>query len=121
MRTADMVVVKQGTRAGQERRAETPGMALYIGPSQSGGCDLRALINTSLSLVYTHPAANMSDGEGHGGMPPNDDDLSLPKATVAKMISGAARTAPLRHSRPVTLFLQSCCPKMSCAQRRRET
>ena len=31
----------------------------------------------------------MSDGEGHGGLPPNDDDLSLPKATVAKMISGA--------------------------------
>ena len=31
----------------------------------------------------------MSDGEGHGGLPPNDDDLSLPKATVAKMITGA--------------------------------
>ncbi|KAF7800010.1 hypothetical protein EIP86_011253 [Pleurotus ostreatoroseus] len=29
----------------------------------------------------------MSDGEGHGGLPPNDDDLSLPKATVAKMIT----------------------------------
>ena len=29
----------------------------------------------------------MSDREGHGG-PPGDDDLSLPKATVAKMISG---------------------------------
>ncbi|GJE84594.1 histone-fold-containing protein [Phanerochaete sordida] len=29
----------------------------------------------------------MSDNEGHGGLPPNDDDLSLPKATVAKMIS----------------------------------
>ncbi|VDC06890.1 unnamed protein product [Peniophora sp. CBMAI 1063] len=28
----------------------------------------------------------MSDREGHGG-PPGDDDLSLPKATVAKMIS----------------------------------
>jgi len=31
----------------------------------------------------------MSDREGHsGGPPPTDDDLSLPKATVAKMISG---------------------------------
>ncbi|KIP12870.1 hypothetical protein PHLGIDRAFT_61157 [Phlebiopsis gigantea 11061_1 CR5-6] len=29
----------------------------------------------------------MSDNEGHGGLPPTDDDLSLPKATVAKMIS----------------------------------
>jgi len=30
----------------------------------------------------------MSDREGHpGGLPPTDDDLSLPKATVAKMIS----------------------------------
>ena len=40
VRTADMVVVKQGTRAGRERRAETPGMALYIGPAQCGRCDL---------------------------------------------------------------------------------
>ncbi|KAG6812652.1 hypothetical protein H0H92_001602 [Tricholoma furcatifolium] len=32
----------------------------------------------------------MSDREGHsGGPPPTDDDLSLPKATVAKMISEA--------------------------------
>jgi len=29
----------------------------------------------------------MSDREGHPGPPPTDDDLSLPKATVAKMIS----------------------------------
>ena len=29
----------------------------------------------------------MSDHEGHGG-PGGDDDLSLPKATVAKMITG---------------------------------
>jgi len=29
----------------------------------------------------------MSDREGHSGGPPTDDDLSLPKATVAKMIS----------------------------------
>ncbi|THV03315.1 histone-fold-containing protein [Dendrothele bispora CBS 962.96] len=29
----------------------------------------------------------MSDREGHSGAPPTDDDLSLPKATVAKMIT----------------------------------
>ncbi|KAF8505509.1 histone-fold-containing protein [Russula emetica] len=29
----------------------------------------------------------MSDREGHSGLPPTDDDLSLPKATVAKMIT----------------------------------
>ncbi|KAI9448297.1 histone-fold-containing protein [Lactarius indigo] len=29
----------------------------------------------------------MSDREGHSGLPPVDDDLSLPKATVAKMIT----------------------------------
>lgn len=31
----------------------------------------------------------MSDREGgSGGVPPTDEDLSLPKATVAKMITG---------------------------------
>jgi len=29
----------------------------------------------------------MSDREGHSGAPPSDEDLSLPKATVAKMIA----------------------------------
>lgn len=32
----------------------------------------------------------MSDREGHSGAPPGDDDLSLPKATVTKMIAGEA-------------------------------
>lgn len=31
----------------------------------------------------------MSDREGASGVPPIDDELSLPKATVAKMINGA--------------------------------
>ena len=31
----------------------------------------------------------MSDREGGSGLPPIDDELSLPKATVAKMISGS--------------------------------
>lgn len=30
----------------------------------------------------------MSDREGHSGAPPSDEDLSLPKATVSKMITG---------------------------------
>ncbi|THH18553.1 hypothetical protein EW146_g2436 [Bondarzewia mesenterica] len=30
----------------------------------------------------------MSDREGHSGAPASDEDLSLPKATVAKMITG---------------------------------
>jgi hypothetical protein len=32
----------------------------------------------------------MSDREGTSGLPPGDDDLSLPKATVAKMIAGTS-------------------------------
>jgi hypothetical protein len=34
---------------------------------------------------------NMSDREGHSGAGPSDEDLSLPKATVAKMISGMSQ------------------------------
>ena len=43
-----------------------------------------------LRLVFVPPsqARAMSDREGHSGAPPADDDLSLPKATVAKMIAG---------------------------------
>lgn len=37
-------------------------------------------------LIFAY-FSTMSDREGHPG-PPGDDDLSLPKATVAKMISG---------------------------------
>jgi hypothetical protein len=41
----------------------------------------------------------MSDHEGHSGVPGADDDLSLPKATVAKMING---TLPLwDHCHPL--------------------
>jgi len=41
----------------------------------------------------------MSDREGNsGGGAPPDEDLSLPKATVAKMISGMC-------------FVQTCSPK----------
>ena len=37
--------------------------------------------------------STMSDREGHSGAP-TDEDLSLPKATVAKMITGALRASP---------------------------
>jgi hypothetical protein len=38
---------------------------------------------------YVQVCRAMSDREGHsGGPPPVDDDLSLPKATVTKMITG---------------------------------
>lgn len=35
----------------------------------------------------------MSDHEGHSGAPGSDEDLSLPKATVAKMITGTKSIA----------------------------
>ena len=47
----------------------------------------------------------MSDNEGHSGAPPSDEDLSLPKATVAKMISGTlASVMDYAHSF-LTLFI----------------
>ena len=47
----------------------------------------------------------MSDNEGHSGAPPSDEDLSLPKATVAKMISGTpASVIDYAHSF-LTLFI----------------
>ena len=45
----------------------------------------------------------MSDREGHPGPPPTDDDLSLPKATVAKMISGMYQQHIAQYH-----FLRSC-------------
>ena len=50
----------------------------------------------------------MSDNEGHSGAPPSDEDLSLPKATVAKMISGTlASIMDYAHSF-LTLFIYGC-------------
>ena len=43
----------------------------------------------------------MSDREGHSGAP-TDEDLSLPKATVAKMITGALPASP--SSAPASLI-----------------
>jgi hypothetical protein len=46
----------------------------------------------------------MSDREGHsGGVPGTDEDLSLPKATVAKMIAGAL-VINLNFSKHLTRF-----------------
>ena len=47
----------------------------------------------------------MSDREGHSGIPPGDDDLSLPKATVAKMITGSSLGLP--HTLPARLLKKS--------------
>jgi len=43
--------------------------------------------STRLVSSAPSPVSAMSDREGHSGLPPTDDDLSLPKATVAKMIT----------------------------------
>jgi hypothetical protein len=44
---------------------------------------------TSEICLFVPKLSAMSDREGHsGGPPPVDDDLSLPKATVTKMIAG---------------------------------
>lgn len=63
----------------------------------------------------------MSDREGLGGQPGADDDLSLPKATVAKMINGAPL---LRMSSNVQFELisypyriQNCCQTIFRVQR----
>ncbi|KAJ3555140.1 hypothetical protein NM688_g2739 [Phlebia brevispora] len=83
-----MVVEEQGTRAGSERRAEPLALSHIKATSKCGGserCDRALLRHFHFAHVALH--SKMSDGEGHGGMPPNDDDLSLPKATVAKMIT----------------------------------
>lgn len=51
----------------------------------------------------------MSDREGHSGAPPGDDDLSLPKATVAKMIAGVHYQpySSLVHVLPILIDLQN--------------
>lgn len=82
-------------------------------------------------LVYSHhtltrivtPQADMSDNEGHGSLPSTDDDLSLPKATVAKMISGENRShAPAAFCASLTLqvlrYLPSRVPAKGCFVRK---
>lgn len=52
------------------------------------------LLLISLPLL-SFSAKAMSDREGtSGGAPSSDEDLSLPKATVAKMITGASLKTP---------------------------
>lgn len=63
----------------------------YRHGSQKSTCEVSTKFGTGLIiilyfLIFTY-LSTMSDREGHSG-PPGDDDLSLPKATVAKMISG---------------------------------
>lgn len=59
---------------------------------------VRTLKSPKREVEHIHPSpytcsrrprrTDMSDREGHVGSGSTDDDLSLPKATVAKMISG---------------------------------
>ena len=58
--------------------------------SQTSNCFAPQYHTTSLPRSQ---AEKMSDREGGSGVPPLDDELSLPKATVQKMISGK-RPAP---------------------------
>lgn len=66
---------------------------------------------------------NMSDREGHSGGAGTDEDLSLPKATVAKMIAGTSHPHPLRHVviHQVRPFNQNSCPAMWFAPKKRVT
>jgi hypothetical protein len=61
----------------------------------------------------------MSDREGNsGGAPGSDDDLSLPKATVAKMITGERR--PIFMLVPLTIPLELLPPDVVCAKETRD-
>ena len=51
--------------------------------------------------TYCTPSA-MSDREGRSA--PSDDDLSLPRATVAKMIQGTGHLHPIFHFPPPIFF-----------------
>lgn len=60
----------------------------------------------------------MSDREGRGA-PANDDDLSLPRATVAKMIQGIlVFRAPF--SRLTSNFIELLPDEVSCAKETRD-
>ena len=64
----------------------------------------------------------MSDREGHsGGIPAADDDLSLPKATVTKMITGEfgiCTTARFSHTALVNVELLPS--EVTCAKETRD-
>jgi hypothetical protein len=61
----------------------------------------------------------MSDREAFGSAV--DDELSLPKATVSKMISGEFHFTTDAGGVAERLDHQNSCPTMSHAQRKRET
>lgn len=65
----------------------------------------------------------MSDREGHSGAGPSDEDLSLPKATVAKMISGMSQKHVV-HFRTLQLlfvwFSELLLPEVTCAKETRD-
>lgn len=55
----------------------------------------------------------MSDREGHsGGGAPTDEDLSLPKATVAKMIAGAQLSTSFTSEDRFLLTVNALCVEL---------
>lgn len=67
----------------------------------------------------------MSDREGHIGSGSTDDDLSLPKATVAKMISGEWQQSQVRCRDAVFKHLPLCATELlpnevTCAKETRD-
>lgn len=62
----------------------------------------------------------MSDNEGHGGMPPTDDDLSLPKATVAKMIAGKAGLCYPSRRAQLNVYTEYLPKDVACARETRD-
>ncbi|KAG6886072.1 hypothetical protein C0993_004062 [Termitomyces sp. T159_Od127] len=63
----------------------------------------------------------MSDHEGHSGGPPTtDDDLSLPKATVAKMISDLLPNDVVCAKETRDLVIE-CCANEICEQESKKT
>lgn len=63
--------------------------------------------------------STMSDREGLSGAPGNDDDLSLPKATVAKMITGLYLLLLIFRS-PCSSFVELLPKDVVCAKETRD-
>lgn len=85
------------------------------------------LLNHLNRKPSTHPCTfatlvlrrtDMSDREGHVGSGSTDDDLSLPKATVAKMISGEFGSHTRPHCRNAVFKLPRIAPQRGYMRKR---
>jgi hypothetical protein len=81
--------------------------------------DLRYLVCLLFFTLNTPLATIMSDREvgPAGGIPGPDDDLSLPKATVAKMITGASFPAVHYSLKSDKLLLRAIAQRYYLLQR----